>query len=547
MADFFKGLSGGLQTGFQIGQAMRERNQREELAQAYAKPEEFTDYTPDQQNQIRGLQGSGGYDVSAMPGAEGQAPTLRYTPKQGLDLQGDTAAAPGSYIDVAPQQVQRYGGQTMAGRFDPTQLRGLQMQEAARVLGSYGDVRGAAALQAQAEEQAYQAKYRPLQLQNMEGQIAGQKLTLSEAERKVKLDESNRLAGTKLAELSAAGTPIDTATANRIANETGADMKFVTEAVLGQYNLTKAAANDLIERQLVEFDKAAKGGLPTLNKYIAERLDPDKTDNIVPTVVQGKDGKLRVMYGDKPLPGYQAYGGIDQLSAAFQGNIKRDPLGAAIQISTLDTQAQARLASQASIRASDANATYYRNGGRVSGKDVEKEIAVAERLLGRKLSEAEIASKLGFTTKSNPNQTMNDKEKLDYAAYIKALAELPDTATAAEREGLAAKYRVEKFTGEGGKEPNWKNKSADAKSPDASAMRKRNVGYAGGKGTDFYSPESIASRQAVVQQQAAVADDEEASREAEFQRGLQIYNQNNPQRPTNATLLYPNRVGLTGR
>jgi hypothetical protein len=60
------------------------------------------------------------------------------------------------------------------------------------------------------------------------------------------------------------------------------------------------------------------------------------------------------MYGDKPLPGYQAYGGIDQLSAAFQGNIKRDPLGAAIQISTLDTQAQARLVSQAQIRASDS-------------------------------------------------------------------------------------------------------------------------------------------------------------------------------------------------
>ena len=53
MADFFKGLSGGLQAGLQLGQAMRERNQREELAQAYAQPESFTDYTPDQQKQIQ--------------------------------------------------------------------------------------------------------------------------------------------------------------------------------------------------------------------------------------------------------------------------------------------------------------------------------------------------------------------------------------------------------------------------------------------------------------------------------------------------------------
>ena len=360
MADFFKGLAGGFGTGLQFGQAMRQRRMEDDLAQAYAKPEEFTDYTPEQQRQIRDLQASGAYDVSAVPGAEGAAPTLRYAPRRGLNLQGDVPAE-GAYIDVAPQQVQRYGGQTMAGRFDPTQLRGLQMQEAARVLGSYGDVRGAAALQAQAAEQEFQAKYRPLLLQSTEGQIAGQgltqeaqRLTITEAQKKVKQDESNRLAGTRLAELAAAGTPIDTATANRIAKETGADMTFVTDAVLKQYSLTKASANDLIERQLAEFDKAAKGGLPTLNKYIAERLDPDKTDNIVPTVVQGPDGKLRVMYGDKPLPGYQAYGGIDQLSAAFQGNIKRDPLGAAIQISTLDTQAQARLASQAQIRSSDS-------------------------------------------------------------------------------------------------------------------------------------------------------------------------------------------------
>jgi len=163
MADFFKGLAGGFGTGLQFGQAMRQRRMEDDLAQAYAKPEEFTDYTPEQQRQIRELQASGAYDVSAIPGAEGAAPTLRYAPRQGLDLQGDMPAVEGAYIDVAPQQVQRYGGQTTAGRFDPTQLRGLQMQEASRVLGSYGDVRGAAALQAQAAEQEYRAEDRAYQ------------------------------------------------------------------------------------------------------------------------------------------------------------------------------------------------------------------------------------------------------------------------------------------------------------------------------------------------------------------------------------------------
>ena len=383
MADFFKGLAGGMQTGLQFGQQLRKRRMDDELAQVYAKPETSQGYTPADMAEMRRQQETGAYDIQGIPGAEGQPPTLRYTPRQGLDLQGDVPAAP---TDFAPQQVQRYGGQTVAGQFDPTVLRGLQMQEAARVLGSYGDVRGAAALQAQAEEQAYQAKYRPLQLRQLEGQITGQgedrayqakrrplelqslegqiagqsltqqaqKITISKAEREAEQEKSNRTAQTLLAKMSADGIPIDTVAANRIAAETGADMKFVTDAVLGQYKLTRESANDLIERQLTNFNKAAEGGIPTLNKYIAERLDPDNTDNIVPMIVQGKDGKLRVMYGDKPLPGYQSYSDINQLSAAFQGNIKRDPLSAAIQISTLETQLQARKASEAAVRASDA-------------------------------------------------------------------------------------------------------------------------------------------------------------------------------------------------
>ena len=171
MADFFKGLSGGMQTGLQLGQQLRQRRMEDELAQVYAKPETLQGYTPETMAEMRRQQETGAYDIEGIPGAEGQPPTLRYTPRQGLDLQGDVPAAP---TDFAPQQVQRYGGQTVAGQFDPAVLRGLQMQEAARVLGSYGDVRGAAALQAQAEEQAYQAKYRPLQLQQLEGQITGQ-------------------------------------------------------------------------------------------------------------------------------------------------------------------------------------------------------------------------------------------------------------------------------------------------------------------------------------------------------------------------------------
>lgn len=185
MADFFKGLTGGFQTGLQLGQQLRQRRQEDELAKAYAKPEEFTDYTPEQMQEIQRLQSSGAYDVQAVPGAEGAVPTLRFAPRQGIELgQGEMLAAP---TEIAPQRVQRYGSQTVGGQFDPTVLRGLQMREAAGVLGRYGDVRGAAALEAQAEEQAYQAQKRPLELAGLKRQAELGDIQLTEAQRKQKM------------------------------------------------------------------------------------------------------------------------------------------------------------------------------------------------------------------------------------------------------------------------------------------------------------------------------------------------------------------------
>lgn len=180
MADFFRGLSGGFQSGLQLGQAMRDKRQREELAQVFAKPESYQDYTPEQQRQIQGLQASGAYDVEAVPGAEGQAPTLRYVPKQGLDLQGDM---PGGPIEVAPQQVQRYGGQTVAGQFDPMVLQGLRAREAARVVGAYGDPVRAAQLEADAIRMEREAKEAPLRQKKLEQEVKAGGLTLAAAER----------------------------------------------------------------------------------------------------------------------------------------------------------------------------------------------------------------------------------------------------------------------------------------------------------------------------------------------------------------------------
>lgn len=170
MADFFRGLAGGMQTGLQLGQQLRQRRMEDELAKAYAKPEEFVDYTPEQQKQIQGLQAAGGYDVQAVPGAEGQAPTLRYTARP-ESMYYDDMGQPEAPIEIAPQRVQRYGGQTVAGQFSPEQLQGLQMREAARVMGAYGDPVRAAQLQADAVRMEREAEERPLRQRALETQV----------------------------------------------------------------------------------------------------------------------------------------------------------------------------------------------------------------------------------------------------------------------------------------------------------------------------------------------------------------------------------------
>lgn len=359
MADFFKGLTGGFQSGLQLGQAVRKRRMEDDLAQAYAKPEEFTDYTPEQLKQIQGLQAAGGYDVQAVPGAEGQAPTLRYTAQPNARYYDDMGQ-PEAPIEIAPQRVQRYGGQTTAGQFDPTQLRGLQMQEAARVLGSYGDVRGAAALETQADElrrglardkreeaaEADRVARRPLEIKQLENALVSQGLTIDEA-RQVAAERKGILdAREKLQTLRKDG-PLTAAIISSVAGEFKLDPTKFLQA--------EDAVNTLEIKDLKRnLSSAALKGEDGLNKFLADKFDPDKTDNIKPMITKAKDGSFVVTYGDQVLQEYGAHKNMMSLVGGVINMIDQNPFATLTTLSTLDTQAAARKASEASVRASDA-------------------------------------------------------------------------------------------------------------------------------------------------------------------------------------------------
>lgn len=126
------GWASGLQSGIQLGNAIKqgqERRAMEEIQGTTAK--EFQDYTPSQLQQIQGLQRTDAYDVQATPGENGAAPTLRYIPKQGLDLQGDMPGAP---IDVAPQRMTSFLGQRYEGDLSPERMEGIRTRAMANAI-----------------------------------------------------------------------------------------------------------------------------------------------------------------------------------------------------------------------------------------------------------------------------------------------------------------------------------------------------------------------------------------------------------------------------
>jgi hypothetical protein len=301
MANFMRGLTSGFQTGLQFGEKLRQRQMEDELAKAYAKPETSQGYTAEDGQRMEEYAKSGAYDIVPQyaPAAEGQTQGVftgyLAVPKVGVDSPGSTPLAP---IAFNPQQVQDYGGQRVSGQFNPEQLRGLQMREAARVLGSYGDVRGAAALEAQAAEQEYQAKYRPLQLKQLEGSIAGQA-------------QQQELTGIQLTSAKRKETEQQNAAnfAAFAAENPNATTQELKDAAFKQFKFTPAQWQEAVNIRLGISDTEQKifvsGIKDKLKGKNLQQLgalynsDPDFDDKTDLAIVPGKNGAVTLNFIDK--------------------------------------------------------------------------------------------------------------------------------------------------------------------------------------------------------------------------------------------------------
>lgn len=281
------------------------------------------------------------------------------------------------------------------------------------------------------------------------GRLTGQALAnqaaalgITNTEMEIRQKEGNLNAGKAfsafMADAANAGKTPTSQEMYAFANKYGADPAHVTDMAMKHLGYTKQAADAEIQNTVRDLNKASAGGTATLNKFLSDKFDPDASDKISPKIVGDAKTGFRVMYGDKPMPGYEGtYDSINAVVATVQGNIKGDPMGALQTI----TEIRAR---EAQIRASNASADYQRAhaamlGKGYEGKSVAEKAAAMKTLLGRDLTEDEKLALGGITKKLATDDPAASKVRLE---KMLASDEWSRAKTPAEQREVQVKYGV---------------------------------------------------------------------------------------------------------
>lgn len=322
-------------------------------------------------------QESARYDVT--PGAYGTGLQENITQLQGLREQDPTQAPA---YDQAIAELQRRSEMTapdysvasgptnFATRQEARQAAApLRAEGLAGVYRRYGDVAQADALEARAqemqrglmqekraqtaEERAAAAETRrvarePLEIKQLENALVSQGLSIADAQRVAAEQKSILDAREKLQTLRKDG-PLTAAAISSVAGEFKLDPTKFLQA--------EDAVNTLEIKDLKRnLSSAALKGEDGLNKFLADKFDPDKTDNIKPMITKARDGSFVVTYGDRVLPEYGSHKNMMSLVGGVINLIDNNPFETLKTLSTLETQAAQRLESEAGTRLRNAQA-----------------------------------------------------------------------------------------------------------------------------------------------------------------------------------------------
>lgn len=218
-----------------------------------------------------------------------------------------------------------------------------------------------------------------------------------------------------------------------------------------QFIKAEDAKNTYEVKQLKkDLARAASGGVAGMNRFLSDKFDPDKTDNVSPVITQDSEGNFFVSYGGRPLPDYGVHTSLDELIGTVQGRIDGDPLGTLKVLADINKSA-------AQTRQASATADYYASNRGKTNTWTDK-VTALESQLGRKLTPKELSTMFGVTGKPKAEYTNADVVALQ-KIYMQDGVRNPDTgkpytpaqaraAALAELSGLSIADPVDELIGQ---------------------------------------------------------------------------------------------------
>jgi hypothetical protein len=390
MADFFKGLSGGFQSGLQIGEAMRAKQERERLREAMG-------LTPQEMQQRQASPEELGRAQAETQGLAAQDAAMF-----GLGPQEQAAYAPQMPVEGQRIGAAQYGlgGQTFNRMPTQQEIESARYSAAANVLAERDPVAAMRMRQEQVRMQR-EAELAPLQKQQLEGSIAGQaqqreltgiqiggaKRTAAEAQQ---MDDFN----VWRSQNPQADFGAMTAKAQELGM--GVDQQFKIASSLTGIGEQEFKASQQRIQKLVK-----NQGLDGLLKAHKESQDLDPGSHF--EVIRGKGGavslnRVDTVTGQIIQP--NVFSGSEAETAAYLNKAAMDPATIIDYTMNLEKGKAAIAASKASTAKDTAMAGLYNQGGAGAGKGTFKQkVADFKEVYGRDPTDDEKGVLAGLTNK----------------------------------------------------------------------------------------------------------------------------------------------------
>ena len=405
MADFFKGLAGGFQTGLQFGGAMRDKEERERLREAMQM-------TPQEMQQRQATPEELGRAQAETQGLAAQDAAMF-----GLSPQEQAQYAPQMPVEGQRIGATQYGlgGQTFNRMPTQQEIQQARYGAMADVIAERDPAR-AMEMRQRLEDQAYQAQRRPLEMQGLKQGLEASDLTIKEQQRRAaeadKMTAFNTAYGDAAAKAAAEGRTLGAKDIATLAQTHKLSPSQENELIAGHVGRTEAE----VKQFRLDVEKATQG------KGFEQLIDLHKNDkrfgdgvHFVPEIDKKTGGVVlaRVNEATGQVEARMPFKTRDEATAYLREEAV-NPANAAIWLQNYKKGQVGIEKDQAAIIASNAAAGYHGALGKALGeqaKTPEAKLTSMQKALGRPLTEDEKLQGLGLVPKPTAAKGLTDEAK----------------------------------------------------------------------------------------------------------------------------------------